>query len=99
MPIIRIFRATAREGQADAFHAFFTTDAVEIVRRCDGLLAVTVGLPTDESPRRFMMTTIWRDLDALKGFTGDNWREAYIAPQEAPLIESASVEHYDLADT
>ena len=98
MPIIRIFRATIRPGKVEAFREFFLTDAISILRGHDGFMSVQVGLPTEETPREFMMTTVWRDLEALKGFAGESWREAYIAPEEAPLVERAVVDHYELAE-
>ena len=102
MPIIRVFRATIRPGMNSEFKDFFLNDAVSIVRAVDGCLSVEVGLPfahpDDEASREFHMTTIWRDLDAIKRFAGENWQEAYIAPEEAHMIESAEVHHFDQAD-
>ncbi|MHC4218777.1 MAG: antibiotic biosynthesis monooxygenase family protein [Planctomycetota bacterium] len=92
--IIRIFHATAKPGQERAFQSFLTDEALPIVRGHDGLVSAQVGLPSEESPQEFLMITIWRDLDALKGFTGDNWTEAVIDPKEAPLVESAHVCHF-----
>jgi len=92
--LIRVFRARARQGKEDEFRAFFTGDAVSIVRRFDGLVSVQVGLPTEASPREFLMVTTWTGVEALKAFTGEAWQKAYIDPQEAPLIEEAWVEHY-----
>ena len=42
------------------------------------------------------MTMLWRDLDSIKAFTGDTWREARIEPEERDLIASASIEHFEL---
>lgn len=92
--LIRVFRATARRGREDEFRAFFTGDAVSIVRRFEGLVSVQVGLPAEQSPREFLMVTTWTSLEALKAFTGEAWQKAYIDPREAPLIEEARVEHF-----
>ena len=40
---------------------------------------------------------VWRDLNALKGFTGENWQEAVIHPDEVHLLKKTHVHHYDLA--
>ena len=60
-----------------------------------GLVSVQVGLPRDETPREFLMITTWRDLDALKIFAGERWREARIEPSEAPLLDDTRVHHYE----
>jgi hypothetical protein len=36
-------------------------------------------------------------MDALVSFTGPDWSEAVIAPQEAPILAEVSVHHYFLA--
>jgi heme-degrading monooxygenase HmoA len=41
------------------------------------------------------VVTVWRDLEALKGFVGERWWEPYIHQREAPLLaERPSVSHY-----
>jgi quinol monooxygenase YgiN len=92
--IIRVFHATAKSGQERAFRKFFIDEALPIVREHVGLVSVHVGLPSEESPQDFLMITTWRDLDALKGFAGENWNEAVIDPREAPLLSSTRVFHY-----
>jgi heme-degrading monooxygenase HmoA len=92
--IIRVFRAMTKPGQEEAFRSFFVEEAVPIVRRVPGLVSVQVGLPTEQSPGAFLMTTTWESLDALKGFAGENWQEAVIDPREAPLLQEVHVYHY-----
>ena len=45
------------------------------------------------------MVMVWRDLDALKGFTGENWQAAVIHSDEVDLLKETHVYHYDLAQT
>lgn len=92
--LIRVFRAVAKPGREAAFQSFFTGEAVSIVRRFPGLVSVTVGLPSDSAPREFLMITTWRDLDSLKEFTGESWKEAVVKPEEAPLLDEVIVHHY-----
>jgi len=96
--LVRVFHATAKAGQEDEFRDFFTRDAVAIVRGFDGLVSVRVGLPTETSPREFLMITTWTGVDALKKFAGESWERAVIAPEEAPLLEHVDVRHYLEAD-
>lgn len=95
--IIRVFQATTKPGQEIAFEKFFTEAALPILQQHAGLVSVQIGLPSESSPQDFLMITTWRDLDALKGFAGENWKEAVIDPREAPLLSSARVSHYRAA--
>ena len=55
-------------------------------------------LPGDTGRGRCMFQ-IWESEKALRAAMGDDWREVPTLPAEAiALIESASVEHYELAD-
>ena len=92
--IIRVFRATAKAGSESAFESFFVNEALEIVRKQKGFVEAQIGLPTPDRPRAFLMVTTWDDLESLIGFTGENWKDAVIDPQEAPLLSEASVEHF-----
>lgn len=92
--IVRIFRVTAKPGQASAMESFLLTEALRIVRAQEGLVSVQVGLPMSGAPVEFLMITTWKSLDALRGFAGENWREAVIDPAEAALILETSVDHF-----
>ena len=41
-----------------------------------------------------MVTTTWRDLDAIRTFAGERWYEAKILPGERDILRSADVHHY-----
>lgn len=45
------------------------------------------------------MTVLWRGLDAIKGFAGDNWMQARIEPEERDLIASTSLDLFELLGT
>jgi len=42
----------------------------------------------------FSMIMIWRDLDALIGFTGPDWQNTVVHPSEAHLLEASFVDHF-----
>jgi heme-degrading monooxygenase HmoA len=77
------------------FERFFVETAVPLLESQPGMLGLQTGKPHSSSPTEFLMTTTWRDLDALRGFTGDQWEEAVIAPEEEHLLKSVSVHHYE----
>jgi heme-degrading monooxygenase HmoA len=94
--IIRVFRAWARSDKVDAFARFFKEEALPLVRAQDGLVRVEVGLPMPPNADEFLMVTVWRDLDALRGFAGADWHTARLLPEERPLLRETVVHHYSV---
>jgi heme-degrading monooxygenase HmoA len=78
----------------EEFKSFFLNEAVPLLRKHDGLVSIQVGLPREETPREFMMTTTWSSIESLAGYSGDNWREAVIDRREVHLLEETAVYHY-----
>ena len=96
--ILRIFRAIVHEGQQGAFRTFVLETALPLTRKQEGLVSVTVGLPRPDSPREYAMVTVWRDLEALKAFTGEHWNRPVVLPGEAHLLEASHLHHYEVAE-
>lgn len=92
--IVRVFRAVVHPGKEEEFKSFFLNDAVPLLRQHRGLVSVQVGLPREETPQEFMMTTVWSSVEALAEFSGENWREAVIDPREKDLLLETNVDHY-----
>jgi heme-degrading monooxygenase HmoA len=95
--IVRVFRAVVHPGKEAEFRTFFLDHAVPLLRRHEGLVSMHVGLPREETPQDFMMTTVWSSVEALAAFSGEDWREAVIDPREKHLLARTSVDHYDEA--
>ena len=97
--IIRVFRARIHAGKGQQFEQFFLNKALPTVRARPGLVSVMVGKPLEVTPDEFLMVTVWQDLDALKGFAGENWQNAVIDPDEVDLLTETFVYHYEDAPT
>ncbi len=97
-PIIRVFRAIVKPGMNDEFQSFFLDGALPLVRSQDGLLAVTIGLPSEVSPNEFLMISVWDSLDSLRMFAGVEWSKALIDPREAHLLQETFAHHYHQPD-
>ena len=93
--IIRVFRARLRPGKRAAYDRLCRTVSLPLMRAQEGCLAVSIGEPTPARPDEFVVVSVWRDLERLVAFVGEQWREAMIVPGEADLLEVARVEHYD----
>ena len=94
--IIRFFRATTHDGKSDEFRSLFLETILPLIRSQEGLVSASVGLPHDESPNDFSMVMIWRDMEAVRAFAGDDWDRAVVLPEEAHLLKETHVHHYVL---
>ena len=92
--IVRVFHAETHPGMESEFQDFFLETALPLVQGFPGLVSASVGLPTERSPRSFLMISTWSDLEALRGFAGEDWTEAVIDPREAHLLARVQVFHY-----
>ncbi|WP_432254372.1 putative quinol monooxygenase [Limimaricola sp. AA108-03] len=96
--IMRIFQVVTRPGKEAAFERFFRETAIPLMRATDGLVQVLPGAARPDSPREFAFVMIWRDLDALRAFAGEDYTQPHVDPAEAELVESRSIRHYDLVE-
>jgi DNA-binding winged helix-turn-helix (wHTH) protein/heme-degrading monooxygenase HmoA len=92
--LIRVFRGRVRPGKQREFLRVLEAQGIPHFRTHPGFLGVHVGMPTEASPDEFLVTTTWRDLDAIRTFAGERWYEAKILPGERHLLRSADVHHY-----
>jgi len=51
------------------------------------------------SPDEFVMVTVWKDMEALRAFAGDDWKASVIPESERPLLEVSLVHHYEVIDS
>jgi quinol monooxygenase YgiN len=91
--IIRVYHARVHPGKEAEFERLVKADAVPLIRRQPGLVALHIGEELSGSCE-FVMVSVWRDLDALKGFTGDHWQEPVVLHKDADVLEKTWVEHY-----
>ncbi|MBT8424635.1 MAG: hypothetical protein HKM96_09310 [Boseongicola sp.] len=94
--IMRVFQVLIRPGKEAEFADFFHNTAIPLMKSTDGCLQVLPGAARPESPREFAFVMVWRDLDALKAFVGEDYTSPHIDAAEAELVESRSIRHYDL---
>lgn len=96
--IMRIFQVVIRPGKEAEFARFFHDTAIPLMKGTDGIVNVLPGAARAESPREFSFVMVWRDLDALKAFAGEDYDNPHIDPAEAELVESRLIRHYDLVE-
>ena len=93
--LIRVFRALVHPGKQHEFEQFFMNKALPNIKAQPGLVSVMVGKPLDTSPAEFLMVTVWQDVNALKGFAGEQWQNPVIDPDEVHLLKETFVYHYE----
>jgi quinol monooxygenase YgiN len=96
--IVRVFRAIVHDGRQAQFGAFLRKTALPLVQSRPGIVSVTAGVRRAEAPNEFCMVMVWRDLAALKAFTGEGWRDAHVYPDEADMVRETFVHHYDVIE-
>jgi len=96
--IIRVFRARVHDGMQQDFEKFIREHAIPKLRKQSGILSIQLGTPMENTPNEFLVISTWKDLDALKGFTGEQWQEAVIDPAEKDLLAETFLHHYFVLD-
>jgi quinol monooxygenase YgiN len=96
IPIIRLFRARAKQGCEIALADKLATSSVEVVQGQPGFLGYLVAGPASEVQREFVFASIWTDADAVTARFGEEWRVSLLPPGYAELIDECSVDHYHL---
>lgn len=98
VPIVRIFRARAKPGKESQLASKLATTSADLVRVRPGLVAYLAGGPGHAQGSDFLFITIWRHFHAMKELFGEQWRMSLLPPGYEELIETHSVEHYELAE-
>jgi len=92
--IVRIFRAKIREDKVAEFKRMVQEQSIPWLEKSDGMLGYYPGEPFGENSREFVMVTLWRDLDSLQKFAGNDWATPVVTEDEAPLVEAMFADHY-----
>ncbi|MDA5094036.1 antibiotic biosynthesis monooxygenase [Aliiroseovarius sp. KMU-50] len=96
--IIRIFQVTTHPGKEKEFSEFFHNTAIPLMNSTDGIVSILPGAARPETPNEFSFVMVWKDLDALKAFVGEDYNSPHIAPEEAELVAARHIRHYDLVE-
>jgi heme-degrading monooxygenase HmoA len=94
--IIRVFEAEIRAGRFAEFEELIRTVSLPLVEAQAGIIYVRIGRPLGTNSDTFVMVSVWRDLEDLKGFTGDDWDRPVIPDErEAAIIVRSTVRHFE----
>ena len=96
VPIIRMFRARARQGCESALAERLATSSIGVVQHQPGFLGYLIAGPARDHQREFIFVSVWANADAIKARFGHEWRVSHLPPGYAELIEECSIDHYQL---
>lgn len=96
--IMRIFQVVTRPGKEAAFARFFHETAIPLMKSTEGIVSVLPGAARADSPREFSFVMVWKDIESLKAFVGEDYQSPHIDAAEAELVESRTIKHYDLVE-
>lgn len=92
--IVRIFRARIYQDRVADFKKMVQEQSIPWLKDADGILGYFAGQPFGTNEQEFTMVTLWRDIGALRDFSGDDWSNPVVTEDEAPLVEAMFAEHY-----
>ena len=99
--IIRVYRCTVVAGKEAEHRAFAFNKSHPSLSKEAGLIAFYAGKPLPGSDDRTRcLVQIWESLSALKAARGEDWNNPMNSmPDEVrEIYDSATVEHFELAD-
>ena len=91
--IIRVWRAKVHKGMEVDFWSFIQAQAVPLMHRQPGLMALHVGSIL-WGGGEFVIVSTWKDLGALQTFAGERWRDPVVLTGEERFLIRAWVDHY-----
>ncbi len=96
--IARIWHGRVPTSQAKAYREFLNARAIPDYQSVDGNLSVYILERAEGDITHFITLTFWRDLDAIKGFAGDDVETAKYYPEDSDfLLEyEPTVVHYEI---
>lgn len=96
--IVRLFQVSTYPGKESEFATFFHGTAIPLMKRTPGLETLLPCAPRAETPTEFAMVMVWKDLDSLKSFVGEDYDSPHIHPDEARLVRERRIAHYELVE-
>jgi len=96
--IARIWRGRTRSQDAETYAAFLKARAIPDYRNTEGFVRLLFLQRRVGDETHFVLITLWRDLDAIKRFAGDDYRKAKYYPEDQDFLLDFpdTVEHYEV---
>jgi quinol monooxygenase YgiN len=97
--IVRIFRVWVKDGCASDWQQMVEEHSIPWMKSQAGCVAFYPGRPLEADGLEFSMTSVWKNLDAIKDAVGENWDKAILFGEEASIAEKVEMHHYEVFGT
>jgi len=87
-PIHRSWKGVAKPGQEDAYITHLERETWPALRQMAGFVHLVILRRAIESGTEFQVITVWRSLDDIKAFAGEDVEAAVVPPAAAALLSS-----------
>ena len=96
--IVRMWHGRVPINMAQAYRGFLNSRAIPDYRSVTGNISVHILERTEGEITHFITMTFWEDMDAIKGFAGDDVELAKYYPEDKNfLLEfEPTVVHYEV---
>jgi heme-degrading monooxygenase HmoA len=96
--IVRVWKARAKAENAPAYRAHLESHVFPILRSLSGFLGADLMERVDDDEIELVVTSRWQTLSAVRGFAGDTYENAVVAPAARKLLSSydEDVAHYEV---
>jgi heme-degrading monooxygenase HmoA len=97
-PIARSWSGRTRAADAEAYTAYLEETGVRALRATPGNERVLILRRTDPDEAEFWVISLWRDMDSIGAFAGEDPKRArYFPEDERYLLEmTPDVIHYEV---
>jgi heme-degrading monooxygenase HmoA len=93
--MMRVARAKIHERYTKDFEELMTKDGLPMIRKLPGNMGGY--LAKDEKTHEYVFVMLWKDIESIKGLTGEKWQEAAVDPREEKMLaERPVIEHYEI---
>ena len=92
--VIRLFRGRVKPERLGSLDDILMEVTLPLLENREGLLCYYIGKPLEPNANGFLVLTVWKNLQALKEFTGEDWQKSVVPERMATLLEDSFLDHY-----
>jgi heme-degrading monooxygenase HmoA len=95
--ILRVVRELVRAEHAAGYEPVVRASVAQHLVGRPGLVDHWLGRPVDDG-REWVVASLWADLDAVRAFAGERWREIVLNDEQRAMLEESWVHHYEVGE-
>ncbi|UXD21314.1 antibiotic biosynthesis monooxygenase [Ignicoccus pacificus DSM 13166] len=98
MVVVRIWEGRVPKEKADEYGKFLIERAVPDYKSVPGNLGVYILKREEGNAVKFMIITLWQDIDSIKVFAGEDYEKTKYYPEDEDFLLEfpEKVRHYEL---